>query len=412
MFSSQTILKFTQVFALIASSILPAISRGIEINMTSLGRTTYMEGSNTIVEVNPSELVTFTTTIQPEADENVNSIGYTLNFSNSDHSVGELVLNNWVNNNNSFPLVIDTLLDSTAGNNTVSAGTFGVGIPPATDAGTFQLTAPTTPGDYLLTVHRVSVPVTFNDSQVVDSLGQPLSVSDYGDVTVRVTGSFPWESSWNVDATGDWFVDDNWTGTSPIVSEAMAIFGSTITTPRTIVADLPLTVKQITFDNINSYIVAGAGNLNILPGTSSETVATGIATLQGNHEFQLPVNLLQDTIVDVASGANLVFNNVLNLMGNTLTKTGNGIIAIQNDLVFDGGVVHMQQGIVSGNGTIGGNVYNSGGIISPGQNSVATSFASMHSASHNVTAVPEPIGCELWILGSLLAMHTLGRKQY
>ena len=257
MFSSQAILKFTQVFALIVSSTLPAISQAIEFNITSLGRTTYEEGSNTIVEVNPSELVTFTTTIQPEVDENINSIGYTLNFSNSDLSVGELVLNNWVNNSNSFPLVIDTLLDSTVGNNTVSAGTFGLGIPPATDAGTFQITASTTPGDYLLTIHRVSAPVTFNDSQVVDSLGKPLSVSDYGNVTVRVTGTFPWESSWNIDATGDWFVDDNWTATSPIASEAMAVFGSTITTSRTIVADLPLTVKRITFDNINSYIVCG-----------------------------------------------------------------------------------------------------------------------------------------------------------
>ena len=86
----------------------------------------------------------------------------------------------------------------------------------------------------------------------------------------------------------------------------------------------------------------------------------------GTHQFQAVVNLLADTTMNVASGSTLSFNNALNLTGNTLIKTGDGTVAINNQLTTAGGNVDVQQGTISGNGTIGGDVTNSGGTTSPG----------------------------------------------
>ena len=380
LFFGQTNLNCTLLIPVILSFALTTISRALEINMTTPDGITLVEGPNTIVEVSPFDVITFTTTLEPEMEESVDSVGYTLNFSNSDLAIGGLVLQHWVNNSATFPLEIDTKIDTTVGDNTVSAGTFGTTIPPAVDTGTFQVVAPMNPGDYLLTVNRVSTPITFDDSQVIDLLGNPVALTDYGDVTVRVTGSLVSESIWNVDAIGDWFVDANWNGTSPISADASAVFGSAITTSRTVTVDLPLTVRHVTFDNTNSYNVAGVGHLDLLADASSETAVSGITVLQGTHEFQLRVNLLQDAIVDVASGSSLIFNNSLNLMGETLTKTGDGTIAIQNNLIFGGGMLQIQQGTVSGNGSIGGDVDNQNGTIAPGPSSDPVTVQAEHTS--------------------------------
>lgn len=121
---------------------------------------------------------------------------------------------------------------------------------------------------------------------------------------------------------------------------------------------------------------------------------------QGNHEFQVVTNLENDTTAHVASGSLLSFNNALNLNGNTLTKTGAGEMAIRNDLVAGGGTVSILEGTVSGNGTVGGNVMNDRGIISPGNNTEA------------LTQVPEPSTLALLVLGSLLGVGIWKRKTH
>ena len=56
-------------------------------------------------------------------------------------------------------------------------------------------------------------------------------------------------------------------------------------------------------------------------------------------------------------------------MGNTLTKTGVGTLAINNNVLTGGGTVNCEQGTCSGTGTIGGDLNNGGGTISPGNSS-------------------------------------------
>ena len=96
--------------------------------------------------------------------------------------------------------------------------------------------------------------------------------------------------------------------------------------------------------------------------------------------------------MDVASGSRLTFTNTLDLNGQTLTMSGAGDVAINNKLVTNGGTLVGLQGTISGVGTIGGDVNNEGGIISPGN---ALSFGD------SVSGVPEPSSLLLLMLGGL-----------
>ena len=86
-----------------------------------------------------------------------------------------------------------------------------------------------------------------------------------------------------------------------------------------------------------------------------------VTVCHGNHEFQAPVSLITETQVTVAGGSTLRFNDVLNLNGNTLNKSGDGDMEIGNDFfgitmdedrrVTDaGGTLNVHAGVVSGNG--------------------------------------------------------------
>jgi len=133
-------------------------------------------------------------------------------------------------------------------------------------------------------------------------------------------------------------------------------------------------------------VVSGGGTIHLTAGNSVDQPASGVTVDQGSHQFQAAVQINNDATVDVASGATLIFNNALNLMGNTLTKTGGGEMAINNVLTTGGGEIQLLQGTITGNGTVGADVNNVGGTISPGSAGVSSS-------------VPEPTGLILAIFG-------------
>jgi hypothetical protein len=67
--------------------------------------------------------------------------------------------------------------------------------------------------------------------------------------------------NWNADTNGNWSVAANWTGGEPNAVGAAAGFLGAITAPRTVSIDGAKTVGSLTFDNANSYTLAGAGPL-------------------------------------------------------------------------------------------------------------------------------------------------------
>jgi len=215
--------------------------------------------------------------------------------------------------------------------------------------------------------------------------------------------------TWLENRSGDWTDEDNWTpsrgppGNPDAANRAnhTALLGDAIQSGQTVFANTAVSVRAITFDNTNTYAVAGVGNVSLVQGTSAGLPAnSSITVAKGNHQFQLNVDLQNNTDVDVASGASLAFNNELLLDGNVLTKTGEGALAINNNIVTGGGTFNCAEGTCSGTGTIGGDLINDGGTISPG-----------NSLAGGAAVVPEPGSWALLTLGALSLTVSARRRR-
>ena len=149
-------------------------------------------------------------------------------------------------------------------------------------------------------------------------------------------------------------------------------------------------------------ILAGFGTLTL--EADDESTDPSIAVAQGAHQLQARVELASDTVVDIAADASLDFINRLSLNGNTLTKTGDGVLTVNNALNSGDGLLIALGGSIVGGGTVGGSVENVSAILSPGS-SISTA-----SSSGDVTAaVPEPTSCLLVVL-ACLGCSAAGRR--
>ncbi len=214
---------------------------------------------------------------------------------------------------------------------------------------------------------------------------------------------FEWASA----GSSNWNTAGNWNSGGPPGDQSAtqsshhtATFGDAIgSESRTVFTDTAVSVNSISFDNTigGSYNIAGRPSVNLI--TSTAGTAPSLSVDAGSHEFQAAFAIHADTTVNIASDSTLTFNNALNLLGNTLTKTGAGTLAINNVLNSGGGAVNLQQGTIIGNGTVGGDVINSSGTISPGNSS-------------QVSGVPEPTAMMLLGSGSLfLLLGCLRRRK-
>jgi hypothetical protein len=165
----------------------------------------------------------------------------------------------------------------------------------------------------------------------------------------------------NITVVGDDFVQAVWNGGSGNWSQnpawiphmipnatagangQIAIFGDRITTPQTVFTDSTQTVNGLRFDNANKYVIGGAGAVALKANTIGGTVNPTINVITGAHELQVPVNVLDNTAVTVAAGAQLDFNNNVALGGKTLTTSG----AVNLNVGVTGG------GTISNSGTLG-----------------------------------------------------------
>ena len=208
-------------------------------------------------------------------------------------------------------------------------------------------------------------------------------VLDVGPPFGGLTSTF----TWNLPGLNNWNSANNWNPGGIPNGGRDAIFGGSITAPSTVSTDLDVTVRSIQFNNSHGYAIAGQGSVNLVDTTNP---IAAIDVDQGIHQFQAIVNLHNPTLVTVASNSKLNFNNALNLGGNVLTKTGAGTLAINNILTAGGGMLNCSQGVCSGSGTIGGDVNNDGGTISPG------------NSPGVMAVVPEPAGWALLVMGILV----------
>jgi hypothetical protein len=163
------------------------------------------------------------------------------------------------------------------------------------------------------------------------------------------TGTAPTETfTWARANGGDWDVAGHWSpaGGGPPNGNRDAIFAGSISGPSTVYTDSSITLRSVRFDNHLSYAVSGLGSVNLADGTdASGTVPARVDVWQGTHQFQVQVNLLDDTTADAWGNSTLNFNNQINTNGNTLTLTGMGVVNLNHSVT--GG------GAVSGSGTLG-----------------------------------------------------------
>ncbi len=176
---------------------------------------------------------------------------------------------------------------------------------------------------------------------------------------ITVSGDYEWAGP-----SGSWTNVDNWTS-SLLVPNAVDAVANLLQMPSaetTAYHNGGVTMGTLHIDNANKYAIAGLG-------TFTFDVSEGDALIEvasGDHEFQAPVAINDNTNVNVASGASLEFNNDLRLNGHNLVLGGNGTVSVNNAVFADGGAVAAAAGAVVGGGTIHGDFRNAGATVSPG----------------------------------------------
>ncbi len=172
----------------------------------------------------------------------------------------------------------------------------------------------------------------------------------------------PW-----IGASGDWADAANWEFGIPSSSQQFAVFGDAITVPQTVLNDAARSLDGVQFENDVSYNIAGTGSINLQGSgrNASLNVLSGDGSTAGDHEFQVRVNLNNNTDALVEAGSSITFNNLLNLNSRTLNKTGSGDLLVRNNENAGDGTINVTEGALGGGGTVAGNVNVSGGNLAP-----------------------------------------------
>ena len=224
------------------------------------------------------------------------------------------------------------------------------------------------------------------------------------------------EFTWTTSNIGDWADPNNWSfpsGFSAPVNRAnspthTAIFGSGISGPTTVSTQAAVSVNRVVFHNTgNSYAISGLGSVNLEfdpddPLDPSDAFGPPSMSVTGTHEFQVDVNLHDDTTIFVGDpedpidgSSTLIFDGPLDLMGNTLTKTGVGTMNINNSQNTGSGTLIITGGLLGGSGEVGGSVINQTGTVGPGDSPGILSIAGDYTQDPNGTLWIEISGTAL-----------------
>jgi len=258
--------------------------------------------------------------------------------------------------------------------------------------------------------------ISFTNIEAVGLFGNTPAAFDNFVSGVVPTGPPPTDFTWNK-ASGDWNTSTNWDPATRLPGQGFdrsshtVTFGDSIgSDTRTVFTDEAVTVNKISFANTlgGSYRIAGGPSINLVASTFADMTDPSMDVQQGLHRFQAAVNVQSNATFDVAVDSTLIFDGALDLMGNTLTKSGAGTMSIRNVFVTGGGTLDVAEGIVSGNGTVGGDL-NNGGTIAPGNSpGTLTDEGNLTDGAGGTIAaagngaegsVPEPSSLVLLILG-------------
>jgi hypothetical protein len=130
-----------------------------------------------------------------------------------------------------------------------------------------------------------------------------LTTGDQSNLLARQANATFDSPTWTLNNFGNWMNANNWTIGAPNGVDHEARFLSAITGPRTVTANVPITLGTLRFENASAYTLAGAGNL-----TFSVSAARGLIDVRnGAHAIDLPVSIASDTDIAIAPGSALRF---------------------------------------------------------------------------------------------------------
>jgi hypothetical protein len=132
--------------------------------------------------------------------------------------------------------------------------------------------------------------------------------------------------AWNVDSDGNWTNPGNWVGGVPNALDALASFGSTISTARQITLDAPQTAGRVRFENANEYTVGGSQLLTL----DSVGGSVGMSVLAGSHTVSAPILPLKNVTFSVVPTGSTLTVSALQPMFVPVTKNGAGVLAVNN----------------------------------------------------------------------------------
>lgn len=138
---------------------------------------------------------------------------------------------------------------------------------------------------------------------------------------------------WALNGSGNWHTSSNWlSGAVPNGIGAQADFSGIITSNRTVFTDTAVTVGTLQLENVNSYVLAGAGTLTIQNSGGS---AANINVKSGAQKISVPVVIASSTIISVASGASLrISNPVVVNSGKQLIHAGAGTVIYESTVTL------------------------------------------------------------------------------
>jgi autotransporter-associated beta strand protein len=141
-------------------------------------------------------------------------------------------------------------------------------------------------------------------------------------------------ATWQTDSAGTWNDAGKWS-TNPIVP---AVPGSVVTfdniaSPRTVTLDAPYGIGTMNFNSAAGFTIAGTSSTTLSLGNLAPLGGVGINVVAGAHTISVPLQLLNNSTINIAAASTLTVASTLNGSGNTLgydiTKTGDGTLVVQ-----------------------------------------------------------------------------------
>jgi autotransporter-associated beta strand protein len=141
-------------------------------------------------------------------------------------------------------------------------------------------------------------------------------------------------ATWQTDSAGTWSDASKWS-TNPVVPE---VLGSVVTldhiaAEHIVTLDAPYGIGTMNFNSAAGFTIAGTSFTTLSLGNLSAGGDVGINVAVGAHNISVPLQLLSNSIINIAAGSTLSLSGSLNASGNTLgytiTKTGAGTLVVQ-----------------------------------------------------------------------------------